>query len=216
MQILKQSLKPHVIRKTMLIEELLKYPKIYRFFVSGIAKKKQNFYSILSEYLKKNYPSRTIVDIGCGDAEIASYFNRKTKYVGIDISEKYIESARKKYPYFEFYHYDITKNKILSFTNCVFLLLGVIHHLDDENSKNLINQLKSNDGSVIICLDGVKVKNQHPISKLLMKMDRGKFIRPKSEYEKIFVDFKFFMRDDLLYLPYNHIISVYNTKIDLF
>ncbi len=200
----------------MLLEKLLKYPKIYRFFQSVLSNKKDNFYDILSNYLKKNYPSHSIIDIGCGDAEIASYFDRKTKYVGIDFSKKYIESAKKKYPYFKFYNYDITKNNSLSFTNCVFLLLGVIHHIDDKKSKNLINKLKSIDGTVIICIDPVKVKNQHPIVRLLLKIDRGNYIRTKSEYEKIFVDFKFFMRNDLLKIPYNHIISVYNSKFDLF
>jgi len=200
----------------MLQEKLLKYPKIYRFFQSVLSNKKDHFYEILSNYLKKNYPNHSIVDIGCGDAEIASYFDRKTKYVGIDISEKYIDSARKKFPHFKFFNHDITKINSLSFTNCVFLLVGVIHHIDDENSKNLINQLKSIDGSVIICSDPVKIKKQHPIASVLIKLDRGNFIRTKSEYEKIFVDFKFFMRNDLLKLPYNHIISVYNTKIDLF
>ena len=198
----------------MTLEKLLKHPKIYRFFQSLLRKDK--FYDRLSEYLKKNYPNHSIVDIGCGDAEIVSYLDRKTKYVGIDISKKYIQSAKKKYPFFKFYNTDITKDNSLSFINSVFLLLGVIHHIDDEKSKNLINQLKSINGSVIIALDAVKVKNQHPIAKLLMKMDRGKFIRTKSGYEKIFVGFKFYMKDDPLRLPYNHIISVYNTKVDLF
>lgn len=200
----------------MLQEKLLKYPKIYRFFQSVLSNKRDNFYDILSNYLKKNYLNHLIVDIGCGDAEIASYFDKKIKYVGIDISEKYIANAKKRFPHFKFYNQDITKITSLSFSNCVFLLIGVIHHINDENSKNLINQLKEIDGSVIICIDPVKVKKQHPIARFLIKMDRGEFIRTKSEYEKIFVDFKFFMRNNLLQLPYNHIISVYNTKNDLF
>ncbi len=198
----------------MSLEKLLKYPKIYRFFQSIL--RKDNFYTRLSEYLEKNYPNHSIVDIGCGDAEIASYFDIKTRYIGIEISKRYVDSAKKKYPYFKFYQMDITKNNSLSLTNSVFLLLGVIHHIDDEKSKNLIHQLKLIDGSVIIALDGVRVKNQHVIAKLLMKMDRGKFIRTKPQYEKIFVDFKFYMRNKPLRLPYNHIISVYNTKADLF
>lgn len=200
----------------MLLEKLLKYPKIYRFSQSALASKQNNIYIILSNYLKKNYPNHLIIDIGCGDAAFASYFDKKTKYVGIDISEKYIESARKQFPYFTFYNHDITKINKLSFTNCVFLLIGVIHHIDDENSKNLISQLKSIEGSVIISIDPVKINKQHPIARLLIKLDRGKFIRTKSQYEKIFTDFKFFMRDDLLWLPYNRIISVYNTKVVLF
>jgi len=200
----------------MLQEKLLRYPKIYRFFQSILSNKRNNFYNILSNYLKKKYPNHSIIDIGCGDAEIASYFDKKIKYVGIDISEKYIESARKKFPYFQFYNHDITKINNLSFTNSVFLLIGVIHHIDDENSKNLISQLKSIEGSVIISIDPVKIKKQHPIARLLIQLDRGEFIRTKSHYEKIFTDFKFFMKNDLLQLPYNHIISVYNTKVGLF
>jgi len=200
----------------MLQEKLLRHPKIYRFFQSVLSNKRDNLYNILSNYLKKNYPNHSIIDIGCGDAEFASYFDKKIKYVGIDISEKYIESARKKFPYFQFYNHDITKINNLSFTNCVFLLIGVIHHIDDENSKNLISQLKSIEGSVIISIDPVKIKKQHPIARLLIQLDRGEFIRTKSHYEKIFTDFKFFMKNDLLQLPYNHIISVYNTKVDLF
>jgi len=200
----------------LFLEAILKHPKIYRFFQSFLANKKDNFYNILTDYLKKNYQNYSIIDIGCGDAKIASFFDDSTKYVGFDISKKYIESAKKNFPHFEFHNSDITKIKNLPFTNSVFLLIGVIHHISDKDAKNFITFLKSIEGSTIICIDPVKIKKQHPIAKLFIKLDRGEFIRTKSEYEKIFVNFTFFLRDNLLLLPYNHIISVYNAKGGLF
>ena len=132
----------------MFQEKLLKYPKIYRFVQSITSNKRENFYEILSKYLKKHYPHHSIIDIGCGDAEIASYFNKTTKYIGIDISKKYIESARKKYPHFKFYNDKEVSNSTLK------LYKGGLATAGKLNGRFVFPIFDENDPSQIIGFTG--------------------------------------------------------------
>ena len=40
----------------------------------------------------------TILDVGCGHADLYEYLEKSKNYTGIDISKRMIEAARKKYP----------------------------------------------------------------------------------------------------------------------
>ncbi len=85
-----------------------------------------------------------ILDIGYGPAEIL-VFLPELEYHGFDISESYIQNAKDRYGDRGILNAQYLTNdslkKLPSFD--VALMFGVLHHLDDETSKDMI-QLSKN------------------------------------------------------------------------
>jgi len=74
-----------------------------------------------------------ILDLGCGNGRFVELFkNKGVKYIGIDVSEKLIEIARKKYPEEKFQVFDGLK--IPSEDNYFdkIFCIAVLHHIPGE------------------------------------------------------------------------------------
>lgn len=77
----------------------------------------------------------TVLDVGCGPADIIHYFPEKNnvKYVGIDINKQQISNLNKQYPSLDFFWVDVdTQNlplPVLTLSFDTVLLIAVIEHL---------------------------------------------------------------------------------------
>jgi 2-polyprenyl-3-methyl-5-hydroxy-6-metoxy-1,4-benzoquinol methylase len=74
---------------------LLSMPGLYKFCMNllGSVNSRRTF---IETYVRP-YPGIRILDIGCGPATILDYLPEETTYVGVDISQAYIEDAQAKY-----------------------------------------------------------------------------------------------------------------------
>ena len=65
-------------------------------------------------------------------------------------------------------------------------MVGVIHHIDDR-SISAINEAidRRSVDSVFISLDGVLLENQGVLARLLLALDRGRFVRSLEAYERL-------------------------------
>jgi ubiquinone/menaquinone biosynthesis C-methylase UbiE len=193
-----------------LYRHILDFPSAYRSFQNLLIKHKISLQEAFAHYINEKHPDYKIIDIGCGDAPIAGYFKTESDYIGLDYNHKYIEAAQKKYPHFKFTVGDVLDIDASS-GKVIYLLLGVVHHLDDNHTKDLIAKIKKmNANASILCLDGIRVPKQNPIAKLMKDLDRGKFVRTLEGYQAVLEGFNFSQRSDLSNLPYNHVISGYN------
>ncbi len=98
---------------------------------------------------------------------------------------------------------------------------AILHHIDNEEAEKLIsfacNNLKA--GGRFITHDGCFVNNQSFIKHWLLRNDRGKFVRTKESYFKLFSKYfnqiKVCTREDLYNIPYTTIIfETTNTTTD--
>ena len=90
---------------------------------------------------------------------------------------------------------------------------GAIHHLDNKLVK-MINEVISKKFSkaIFISIDPVKNKNK-AINKLMINLDRGKFIRKKNEYKKIMKIHSSFITDDFYKMSFLNIFHYRNIKL---
>ncbi len=196
------------------IRQIFNHPVIYDFFQNLVGAKKQRKMYV-KNYLQI-FDKAKVLDIGCGTSEILDYLPENIDYVGFDLSENYIESARRKY-----------KNRGKWFCKSVMemsykengtfdivMANGVFHHLDNHEALNLSKfaSIALKDSGKFCSFDGCYVNDQNPIARFLLSKDRGLNIRNKEQYESLvspyFENIDLNIRHDLLNVPYTHAIIV--------
>ena len=87
-------------------------------------------------------------------------------------------------------------------------MTGLFHHINDEKIRFF---LEKTSNFRIYAIDAVKIPDQNMITKLLLSLDKGNYIRNVDHYKKILLNFEFIIaRNKYLRFPYDHIISVKN------
>lgn len=158
----------------------------------------------------------TILDIGCGPANILEHFPDVT-YFGFDMNEEYLEFAKKKYEKRNAtFQCEVVSAMNLSEElkgRCdIVIATGVLHHLTDEEAADfftLVN-LALKKGGRIITIDPCLLPKQNPIAKFFVSNDRGRFVRSHQDYLTLFnthLDGSIEDHiDNLNRLPYTHLI----------
>lgn len=152
-----------------------------------------------------------VLDIGCGPAEILQVLN-DCNYLGIDPNERYIARARESFgERGQFMVASATFIEQLEMQFDRILLLGVLHHLEDEEARTVAQstaRLLSPGGRLVAGFDPVFHKRQHPVARLLASLDRGRFVRTSDEYQNLLSDYvqvlRADVRHDLMKVPYSH------------
>jgi 2-polyprenyl-3-methyl-5-hydroxy-6-metoxy-1,4-benzoquinol methylase len=107
---------------------------------------KSEYYSIwtvIEDRISKKLPV-TILDIGCGPGQFASFLNDRnyTDYIGLDFSKTAIEQAIKKCPHFEFIIADIFETDILTVKDYdLVICTEVLEHV--ENDFEILKRIKN-------------------------------------------------------------------------
>jgi cyclopropane fatty-acyl-phospholipid synthase-like methyltransferase len=158
-------------------------------------------------------PGAKVLDIGCGPANMLEFLP-DVRYIGFDASEAYIAEAQKRWGLRgEFTCATVNAQNLQERGFDIVLAIGVLHHLDDQESRGLFNLAHEalRPGGRLVTLDGVYVSKQSPIARYLISKDRGEYVRHLDEYESLargeFPDTKATVLHDLLApMPYTHLI----------
>jgi len=195
---------------------LLKYKVIYRLY-QNIIRKKKNEYNFI-KYVFQQYKNVNVLDVCCGDSYILNYIkNCINNYIGIDNNSNYLKNSKKKFPKFSFINSDIEKiHKIkkLNRSKINFIFInGAIHHLNDSKVTSLISCLnKKFPNAKFLFIDPVRGENKL-INKLMITLDRGKYIRTKQKYKKILKNFKSMETNDFFLMSF--LLIFHFKQIDL-
>lgn len=165
-------------------------------------------------------PGQRILDVGCGTAEILPYLPSVT-YVGIDHSEIYIEAARRKHgeagTFLVHTAGDLSPKLVGADGENRFdrvLLLGVLHHLDDEEALRLLKVARSllAPGGCLASFDPSYTDRQGRLTRWILGMDRGENVRYDAEYQALagqaFPRVDVTVHHDVLRIPYTHAIMI--------
>jgi SAM-dependent methyltransferase len=195
-----------------MLSNILSFSKFYNLFKKAIGTNTTDFFF-------EHKPGIRVLDVGCGPGSNAHFFF-DTDYTGVDFNPDYIENANKKYHQYDnikFYCSDLNmfldgENGQIEKFDLIFMC-GVLHHLNNnevDNALSSISQLVKSGEGEFRSLDNVYLDNQSMFVKWLLRNDRGKYVRTIKEYEdliiKHFPNASYTVHDDLLRIPYNHII----------
>jgi SAM-dependent methyltransferase len=193
------------------LKAILSTPSIYNLtqLIMGGNRIRQEF---VDEFVRPEL-NFSILDVGCGTAEILTCLPPEVRYWGYDISEEYIKSAQYFYGNRGVFRVGLIDEECLcalpKFN--IILLIGVIHHLDDEEVFGLFDLLKGAlaTGGRIVTMDPCFDRAQSLIARFLISLDRGCNVRNAEGYQKliapIFPSLKTATRHRT-WIPYTHII----------
>lgn len=195
------------------VRPILDYPFFYQVFHAIVGARGRSEL-LMREYIRPNLGDR-ILDIGCGPGSMLPYLP-ESQYLGVDASEPYIRSARKRYGSRGRFVCDRVSQQSVKDLGVfdIVLALGLIHHLDDTEARDLFrmgyNCLRP--GGRMITMDGCYTSTQSLAARYLLSRDRGRFIRTLDQYLQMartqFTEVHADVRHDALRIPYTTLFMV--------
>lgn len=156
-------------------------------------------------------PANRILDIGCGTSEVLHHLPEGLEYWGYDISQDYIDAARRRFGKRGHFHCGLlTREDLARLPKFdAVIAIGVLHHLDDQVALNLFSLAREAlaEGGRLITIDPCLAPGQNPIARYLILHDRGQNVRTQAGYRDL-VAHSFARVDGTLrhrsWIPYTH------------
>lgn len=168
---------------------------------------------IVEEYLRL-LPGQKLLDVGCGTGAILEFLPVDVRYVGVDLSENYIASARGRYgDRGEFLCRDVASLPVQEAgTVDVALAVGLLHHLDDSQVDGLLEAIARllEPRGRLVSIDPCYDPAQSAAARFMISRDRGQNVRSGEGYRALasrhFDHARLTVRHDLGRIPYTHAI----------
>jgi SAM-dependent methyltransferase len=168
------------------LRALLSHPQVYRRFQNLMGAERLRK-QLVSDFVRP-VPGQTILDIGCGPADILNHLPH-VNYFGFDISSQYIEQAKGRFgDRGQFFCQPLAAAalKLLPEVQLVFAF-GLLHHVSDTSAEEILRLAFSAlaPGGRLITFDPCYEPGQNPLAKFLIARDRGQHVRHKAGYQRL-------------------------------
>jgi len=141
---------------------------------------------------------RRVLDVGCGPGTNTHHF-KAADYLGVDINERYIRYARERHGR-PFEVADVRDYRPSAENRFDFVLSNsFLHHLDTGEVLGILSHLRTlltEDGHIHIL--ELVLPEERSLARVLAQWDRGRFVRPLSEWKRMFSG----LFEEVLFQPY--------------
>jgi len=192
------------------LRDLLSIPVLYDFFQNFLGAKSARR-RFCDQYVRA-VPGNSVLDIACGTSAILEFLPT-VDYWGFDENKDYVICAQKKYPHSHFFCSHIRQQTLMGLPKFDIVMgIGIIHHLDDNDAVALFQLAKEalKPQGRLVTIDPCYFSDQSRLARYLISKDRGNFVRTIKDYRRMaeifFSDIITSLRQDLISIPYTHLI----------
>jgi SAM-dependent methyltransferase len=190
---------------------ILSHPTVYSWFRRLVGRDSAR--SVYAREHLRVLPGQHVLDLGCGTGDILEFLP-PVHYVGYDISQDYIDRARRRFGDRARFHCRALAEDlpVAAQSFDVAIAHGLLHHLDDNEAGTLFRVARRalRPGGRLVTYDGCYARGQSAAARFFLARDRGRHVREQDAYEALarteFPQVRTFLRHDLLRIPYTHII----------
>jgi ubiquinone/menaquinone biosynthesis C-methylase UbiE len=168
-----------------LIEKLSDQPGLFLFFRGILEGNFKVIHSTIGEQLSVGSGNK-VLDVACGPGAFSVQFQPES-YWGVDINEKYIHYARRRYRG----EFRVMDARDLDFEDSSFdeaLVFGLLHHLNDDDVAAVVRGLARvvKPGGRVLVIEDIPTESKlNLIGHLLHWAENGDFIRPAEQYRRL-------------------------------
>lgn len=118
------------------------------------------------------------LDLGCGTGEFAALF-AADRYLGVDLSERYVGFARRRHPEHRFECADAVSWPGSGAVFDLVLVNGVLHHLDGHTATALLRAALRHapPGATLLVIEDCELPDAGLASRLIHRLDAGHYVR---------------------------------------
>ena len=188
---------------------------VYSWFQTAVGAKRARRW--LAANVWKCEPGDKVVDIGCGPGDMLEQLPDTVRYVGIDISEKYVERARQRFGERATFVVGTARTFLERGTAALdgadlVVCNGLLHHLNDDEVLEVLQlgaRVLKPHGR-FVCVEPTYLQHQPIAARWVMDKDRGRNIRTDVAWtdlaRTVFPDSSARILTGLLRLPYTHVV----------
>ncbi len=129
----------------------------------------------------------SVLDVGCGTGTLAGFLPAESAYLGIDMSQSYIDEAARNHPKRTFRCGNVMEMDLTGATFDMGVAIGLLHHIDDETAVHMLRTVGGhlNPGGVFVSIDPCFAPGQSILSRAVVAADRGQNVRTPEGYERL-------------------------------
>lgn len=195
-----------------LVWRVLEFGWAYKLFRAFAADNSFTNYLVTQWYRVE--PTTRVLDLGCGTGDTLQLLPEFASYEGHDINPDYIRLCQERFgDRGLFIQTDLSTGQLAAEGKFdLALLVGVLHHLDDEACLHLLRNARRalRPGGRLVTLDGVFHPGQRPLSRFVVSLDRGRHVRCEEDYLKlvkqVFPQVRHEVCEGRIRIPYSHIL----------
>lgn len=170
------------------LRSVLAWPPVYRLLNRVIGNEKFRRWFI--DHVVAVKGGQTLVDLGCGPADILPELDAGVRYIGLDISEAYIGAARQRHGergLFLAGTVETWRRDPRIRDADVVLAYGLFHHVDDEETLAIFQFARDvlRPGGRFVFLEPCLLRWQARRSVFMMAQDRGRNVRTEQEWKRL-------------------------------
>lgn len=171
------------------VRKILEIPWIYSLFQKSL-ERRPIWAHILEHQIGLGENSLTVLDIGCGPGTLLTLLGNRldsSRFVGIDISSKYVKRAEELFPSARFLCGTVETINLSKKDFDLIVISGVLHHVDDEEAIRILRfaDAHKSDQGTIVTLDPVFFPGQNFFAKWVAQADRGQNVRTVRALEQL-------------------------------